>query len=57
MAFNGHQVIVGKRMKNHNEQLMLIIPVVGHHNAQGYCDPTSVKSLCGLLCFGSYSTA
>jgi hypothetical protein len=27
MAINAHQVTAGKRLKSHNEQLMLIIPV------------------------------
>ncbi|MCI97048.1 hypothetical protein A2U01_0118348, partial [Trifolium medium] len=28
-GINGHQVAAGKRLKSHDEQLMLIIPVVG----------------------------
>ncbi|MCI29405.1 hypothetical protein A2U01_0050614, partial [Trifolium medium] len=30
-GINGHQVAVGKRLRNHDEQLMLIIPVVGRY--------------------------
>jgi hypothetical protein len=38
MTINVHQVTAGKRLRSHNEQLMLIIPVVGLYNMQGYCD-------------------
>jgi hypothetical protein len=38
MAINAHQVAAGKRLKSHDEPLMLIIPVVGRYNMQGYCD-------------------
>jgi hypothetical protein len=38
MAINAHQVTAGKRLRSHDEQLMLIISVVGRYNMQGYCD-------------------
>jgi hypothetical protein len=38
MAIKAHQVAAGKQLKSHDESLMLIIPVVGHYNMQGYCD-------------------
>jgi hypothetical protein len=38
MAINVLQVIAGKRMKSHDDQLMLNIPVVGRYNMQRYCD-------------------
>jgi hypothetical protein len=38
MAINAHQVAAGKRLKSHDEPLMLIIPVVGRYNTQGYYD-------------------
>jgi hypothetical protein len=37
-GINGHQMAAGKRLKNHDEQLMLIIPVVGRYNMRKYCD-------------------
>ncbi|MCI58837.1 hypothetical protein A2U01_0080092, partial [Trifolium medium] len=30
-GINGHQVAAGKRLKRHDKQLMLIIPVVGRY--------------------------
>jgi hypothetical protein len=36
MALNVHQVAAGKRLESHDEQLMLIIPVVGRYNMQRY---------------------
>ncbi|MCI37448.1 hypothetical protein A2U01_0058672 [Trifolium medium] len=27
-----------KQLESHDDQLMLIIPVVGRYNTQGYCD-------------------
>jgi hypothetical protein len=38
MAINAHQVTAEKRLESHDEQLMLIIPVVGRYNTCGYCD-------------------
>jgi hypothetical protein len=37
MIINAHQVIAGKRLKSHDEQLMLIIPVVGRYNMLTIC--------------------
>ncbi|MCI56334.1 hypothetical protein A2U01_0077585, partial [Trifolium medium] len=37
-GINGHQVAAGKRLRSHDEHLMLIIPVVGRYNMHGYCD-------------------
>ncbi|MCI63866.1 hypothetical protein A2U01_0085123, partial [Trifolium medium] len=37
-GINGHQVAAGKRLRSHDEQLMLIIPMVGRYNTQRYCD-------------------
>jgi hypothetical protein len=34
MTLNVHLVSVEKRLKNHDEQLMLIIPVVGHYDTR-----------------------
>ncbi|MCI90902.1 hypothetical protein A2U01_0112196, partial [Trifolium medium] len=36
-GINGHQVAAGKRLKSFDEQLMLIIPVVGRYSMQGHC--------------------
>jgi hypothetical protein len=38
MAVNVHQVATEKRLKSHDEPLMLIIPVVGRYNMHRYCD-------------------
>ncbi|MCI26551.1 hypothetical protein A2U01_0047747, partial [Trifolium medium] len=35
-GINGHKVAAGKRLKSHDEWLMLIIPVVGRYNMLGY---------------------
>ncbi|MCI37234.1 hypothetical protein A2U01_0058458, partial [Trifolium medium] len=37
-GINGHQVADGKRLKSHDEQLMLIILVVGRYSMWRYCD-------------------
>jgi hypothetical protein len=34
MAINAHQVTAGKRLESHDEQLMLIIPVVGRYDTR-----------------------
>jgi hypothetical protein len=31
-------VAAGKQLESHDEQLMLIIPMVGRYNMKGYCD-------------------
>ncbi|KAK2415853.1 hypothetical protein QL285_038301 [Trifolium repens] len=38
MTINAHQVAVEKRLERHDEQLMLVISVVGRYNTYGYCD-------------------
>jgi hypothetical protein len=38
MAINAHQVTAGKRLKSHDEPLMLIILMVGRYNMHEYCD-------------------
>jgi hypothetical protein len=38
MALNDHQVVAGKRLESHDEQLMFIIPLIGRYNTQRYCD-------------------
>jgi hypothetical protein len=37
-GINDHQMAAGKQLKNHDEQLMLIIPVVDRYNMRKYCD-------------------
>ncbi|MCI55399.1 hypothetical protein A2U01_0076649, partial [Trifolium medium] len=37
-GINGHQLAAEKRLKSHDEQLMLIISVVGRYSMQRYCD-------------------
>ncbi|MCI75203.1 hypothetical protein A2U01_0096471, partial [Trifolium medium] len=37
-GINGHQVAAGKLLKSHDEQLMLINPVVGRYNMLKYSD-------------------
>ncbi|MCI50942.1 hypothetical protein A2U01_0072186, partial [Trifolium medium] len=37
-GINGHQVAAGKRLKSYDEQLMLIISVVGRYSMWRYCD-------------------
>ncbi|MCI10463.1 hypothetical protein A2U01_0031556 [Trifolium medium] len=37
-GINGHQVAAEKRLKSHDEQLMLIIPVVERYSMWRYCD-------------------
>jgi hypothetical protein len=38
MAINAHQVTAEKWLESHDEQLILIIPVVGCYNMHRYCD-------------------
>jgi hypothetical protein len=38
MAINVHQGTARKRLKSHDEQLMLIILMVGRYNMQRYYD-------------------
>jgi hypothetical protein len=38
MTLNDHQMAAGKRLKNYDEQLMLIIPVVGRYDTHMYYD-------------------
>jgi hypothetical protein len=38
MAINAHQVTAEKRLESHDEQLILIILVVGCYNMHRYCD-------------------
>jgi hypothetical protein len=39
MAINTHQVTAEKRLKSHDEPLMLIVSVVGrYNNMQEYCN-------------------
>ncbi|PNX59310.1 hypothetical protein L195_g059626, partial [Trifolium pratense] len=35
---NDHQLIVEKRMKSHDDRLMLIISMVGRYSMRRYCD-------------------
>jgi hypothetical protein len=54
---NAPQVSAGKRLNNHDEHLMLIIPVVGRYNMHEYFDRWPVKNGRGLLLIWPCSTA
>jgi hypothetical protein len=57
MAINVHQVTSEKRLESHDEQLMLIIPVVGRYITRRCCDRWVVVTRRGLLLIGPCSTA
>jgi hypothetical protein len=52
MAINVHQVTSEKRLESHDEQLMLIIPVVGRYITRRCCDCWVVVTRRGLLLIG-----
>jgi hypothetical protein len=56
MAINVHQVTAEKRLKSHDEQLMLIIPVVGRYDTRWYRGRWLRTSRHGLHYIGPYST-
>jgi hypothetical protein len=49
------QVATGKRLESHDEQLMLIILMVGRYNMQRYCDVDQRKVNADCFRVGSCS--